>query len=677
MNRKKSLIFFSAWLTLAIVCGGASALEYDHTGSNFADLKRAVTVAIGVYSNVHRGDGQYSKASTALFERARSIVRDYLGTGGDHEIIFGSAREIDTLAGTLKPGADYKVLYSDRETGLKFCVAALAVEKDFLPDTPPVVGGGEVDDVRDNSVVWSDAPAKFEPGTPNITGVITFAKALSLMQTSRDKDIFKQRSAPDQAGEPQADPFPGLTGNQLLYKLRETLVGRGNLVPSEEGMVGYINLDNGASTPTFDPIMKSAFDAMQSTDEGARKVIFDAKAECLSYFHAQDTGYECIFTSNTTESINIAAEIASTFRKDGIDPVVVGTDLEHNSNELPWRNNTLLHVPVDSEGFIDLATLERFLKEYNKTGSHGNKKIVIVTVSGASNVLGTFNDIAAISKLAHAYGAYLHVDAAQLAAHREVYMESLGIDLLSCSGHKMYAPFGTGCLIARNGLLQRFGEAGLRRLRDYGDRNVMGIASLATSMRLLRNIGLDTLEKEEKALTVRVLSGLAGINKKNGDDTIFVFGIQDPDRAGDRGPVICFYVDGIPHNIVAQRLAQVRGIGVRTGCFCAHRLLKFLFDSRDADVAQLVKEERPRSYPWVSGLKIHRKARRILNVLAGIIQDPKNRKFVRAPDSGIARKPSSHTRYRKDRFYRSGHVRDVYDAGLNAKSVMVDKEAAA
>lgn len=648
MNKKRFLLVFSACLTLAIVCGSASALKSSPVSSPktssdksnnplsaFAELKRAVTLALEHYSNVHRGDGQYSLVSTALFERARSIVRDYLGLVDDYEIIFGSAREIDVLVSALKKGADYKVLYSDRETGLRFCVAALAVQNNFLPDTPPVVGGGQVDDVSDNSVVWSDAPAKFEPGTPNITGVITFAKALSLMQRSHDKDIFKEKAAHNGAEKTQADPLSGLTGSRLLSRFRETLVGTDELVPSEEGMVRYINLDNGASTPTFAPVMKSAFGALQATDEEARKLISDAKAECLSYFHAPNTEYECIFTSNTTESVNIAAEIAAAFRQDGIDPVVVGTDLEHNSNELPWRNTTVLHAPVDNDGFIDLATLERFLKEYNKRGSHGNKKIVIVTVSGASNVLGTFNDIAAISKLTHAYGAYLHVDAAQLAAHREVDMASSGIDLLSCSGHKMYVPFGTGCLVARNGLLQRFGETKLRQVRDYGDRNVMGIASLGTSMRILKNIGLDNLEKEERELTARVLRGFAGINKKYGDDTIFAFGIRDPDRLGNKGPVVCFYAEGIPHNIISARLAEIRGIGVRTGCFCAHRLLKFLFDSRDTDVARLVKEGKTPGLTRVSiGLEnTPEDIDEFIRVLTKIIVDPESKKFIPgAPD---------------------------------------------
>lgn len=642
MKRKRFSSLLIVFLALSILGGNVQYLhgsdsapktqsdrQYD-PGLVFAELERAVKSALDTYSNVHRGDGQYSKASTELFEHARSIVREYLGLGDDYEIIFASCREIDILINKLKQKEGYKALYSDKETGLRFGVGALAVKKELLPDTPPVVGGGEVDDVSDNSVAWTEAPAKFEPGTPNIIGVIAFAKALSLMRKVNDKDIFRKAMAERHVKKTEADPFAGLSGLELLPKVRETLVGKSELVPSEEGMLRYINLDNGASTPTFTPIMKSAFDALQATDEEVKKIVSDARAECATYFHAPETEYECIFSSNTTESINIAAEIAATFREDGVEPVVIGTDIEHNSNELPWRNSTLLHAPVNDDGFIDVAVMETFLKEYNETKAHGNKRICIVTVSGASNVLGTFNDIGAICKLAHKYGAYFHADGAQLSAHKEVDMASLGIDLLSCSAHKMYAPFGSGGLVARKSLLQRFGEEKLRRVRAYGERNVMGIAAFKTSMRILNKIGLDVLENEERSLTARVLRGLSGINSKYGEDTILIFGIDDPNKLANKGPVVCFHVDGIPHNIVGARLAEIRGIGVRTGCFCAQRLLKFLFSVRGKDVSELVRQGKTPGLVRVSiGLEnTEEDIDEFLRILVKIINDPDSKKFI-------------------------------------------------
>jgi selenocysteine lyase/cysteine desulfurase len=108
---------------------------------------------------------------------------------------------------------------------------------------------------------------------------------------------------------------------------------------------------------------------------------------------------------------------------------------------------------VDAEGFVDSNELETLLCAYNQKGLHGKKRIKLVAVSGASNVLGVFNDLAEISRIAHRYGARLLVDAAQLVAHRRIEMDKCDIDYLAFSAHKAYAPFGCGVLVAGKGLL--------------------------------------------------------------------------------------------------------------------------------------------------------------------------------------------------------------------------------
>ena len=130
-------------------------------------------------------------------------------------------------------------------------------------------------------------------------------------------------------------------------------------------------------------------------------------------------------------------------------------------------------------------------------------------MSGASNVLGVFNDLAEIGRIVHRYGARLLVDAAQLVAHRKVAMESSGIDYLAFSAHKAYAPFGTGVLVARKGLLS-FSPAEMERIRSSGEENVGGIAALGKALVLLQRIGLDVIQEEEQALTARALLGHGG-----------------------------------------------------------------------------------------------------------------------------------------------------------------------
>lgn len=98
--------------------------------------------------------------------------------------------------------------------------------------------------------------------------------------------------------------------------------------------------------------------------------------------------------------------------------VVLNTLLEHNSNELAWRmipGVTLIRLPVDETGVMDLAELDARLRAYNQEGKHGKKRIKLVAVSGASNVLGVYNDLAAVSRIVHMRGRRLLVDAARMA----------------------------------------------------------------------------------------------------------------------------------------------------------------------------------------------------------------------------------------------------------------------
>ncbi len=251
--------------------------------------------------------------------------------------------------------------------------------------------------------------------------------------------------------------------------------------------------------------------------------------------------------------------------------VVVNTLLEHNSNELPWRvapGVTLVRLDVDGDGFVDLRELETLLSAYNERDEHGLQRVRLVTVSGASNVLGTYNDLAEISRIAHRYGAHLLVDAAQLVAHRPVDMEAWGIDYLAFSGHKVYAPFGAGVLVARKGLLE-FSTEELQRIHQSGEENVGGIAALGKALVLLRRIGLEVIQEEEQSLTAQVLHGMGQI------PGIEVYGIKDAGSPAfaRKGGVIAFTVKDTMAGPVAEALAA-RGIGIRSGCHCAHLLVK-------------------------------------------------------------------------------------------------------
>jgi selenocysteine lyase/cysteine desulfurase len=541
----------------------------------FAELERSVQAALETYSNVHRGSGHNSLVSTHLYEQAREIVLETLGLNKDqYVVIFCTPRRAEALKAHLKPES-YQSL-SSQNIGLPLGVRALAVRRKALPKGIPFqTGGGTARLVSPGWVIWARQPDKFEAGTPAIVNVIAFAKALRLIQYL-GKDAFKSTVAEKLSATEilYYDELEQYSGPDLLAELRQTLIGQRLPVPTAEGVRPYINLDNAASTPTFTPIWDVVCQAWRQPRPVQQAIIQEVKSICAEVLGAPLADYDVFFTSNTTEAINLAAESLQKESARGIKPVVVNTLLEHNSNELPWRTLpgfSLIRLPVDAEGFVDLNELETILSTYNQQGQHGQQRIKLVAVSGASNVLGTFNNLAEISRMAHQYGARLLVDAAQLVAHRKVEMEECEIDYLAFSAHKVYAPFGSGVLLVKKGLLH-FSPAELALIQTSGEENVGGIAALGKALVLLQRIGLDVIQAEEQALTGRALRGLAQI------PGLEVYGIKDPNspRFAHKGGVIVFGMKNMMANRVAKELAERGGIGVRYGCHCAHMLIKHL-----------------------------------------------------------------------------------------------------
>ena len=545
--------------------------------NEFEELERGVHAALETYSNVHRGSGHYSMVTTQLFEQARDIVLDYLGLNrSKYVVIFCTPRRAEALKALLKPGS-YKSV-SSQDIGLSLGVRALAVSRKALPGgTPFQTGGGTTRLVSPGWVIWANAPDKFEAGTPAIVNIIAFAMALRLIRHFGN-DAFRDATAKKMAATEilYHDELEEYSGRELMDELRKALIGRSVLVPTVEGTRPYINLDNGASTPTFTPVWNAVCQTWRQPGQIKQEIIQEVKSIIAGFLGAPLSAYDVIFTSNTTEAINLAAESLSSEPAQGTEPVVLNTILEHNSNDLPWRmvpHFSLIRLQVDAEGFVDLNKLDAVLCAYNKEKVHGKKRIGLVAVSGASNVLGVFNDLEEISRIVHHYGARLLVDAAQLVAHRKVEMERCGIDYLALSAHKVYAPFGTGALVVRKGLLN-FSPAELELIQSSGEENAGGIAALGKALVFLQRIGLDLIREEEQALTGRALRGLAQIAG------LRIYGIKDPDSPGfDRkGGVIVFTLKDMFSNVVAKKLAEQGGIGVRYGCHCSHILVKHLLN---------------------------------------------------------------------------------------------------
>lgn len=543
----------------------------------FSELEKSIFATLETYSNVHRGSGHFSMVTTQLFEQAREIVLEYLGLNKDkYVVIFCTPRRAWAIIQQLQP-ENYQIL-SSLDFGLSLGVIALAVKRNKLPNGAPFhTGGGTARLISKDWIIWAVSPDRFEPGTPAIINIIAFAKALRMIKFS-GKDILL--NTPAETLTPTEilyhDDLEKFSGRKLLDELRKTLIGRDVQVPTMEGLRTFINLDNSASTPTFTPVWNAFRQAWRQPEPVKQEIIQEVKSICARALGAPFTEYDVIFTSNTTEAINLAAESLSRESDEVTELVVLSTLLEHSSNDLPWRmipNCSMIRLSIDPEGFVDLNELETLLDDYNRENVHGKKRIKLVAVSGASNVLGTCNNLEEISRIAHQYGAQLLVDAAQLVAHRSIDMESCGIDYLAFSAHKVYAPFGCGALVSRKGLL-KFNTEELDLIQSSGEENAGGIAALGKALVLLHRIGMDVIQEEEKALTSRALRGLAQI------EGLEVYGINDPESLGlsNKVGVISFALKKKMATQVGKELALHGGIGVRTGCHCAHIIVKHILN---------------------------------------------------------------------------------------------------
>lgn len=536
------------------------------------EFERAVRATLETYSNVHRGSGQHSRISTSLYEKAREGVLAHFGLDKrKYTVVFCTPRRAQRLMAQLQNGR-YRIA-SSADLGLPLGLRALAVERGLLNTvTTSEAGGGTARLVAPGWVVWARSPERFEAGTPAIVNVIAFARALEFVEQVEQAPLTTESATALSVEQILfEDELEHRRGLELLSELRRTLIGRGAQVPTAHGSRRYVNLDNAASTRTFMPVWNAAWNALNQTATVQRQVVEAVKTVCADFVQSPSSDYDIVFTSNTTEAINLVAESLAEHSRAGTEPLVVNTILEHNSNELPWRRPGLsvIRVPVDLEGFIDLVALDTTLRSHRANTDRVSPRPILVAVSGSSNVLGTFNDLGEISRIVHSHGAHLLVDAAQLIAHRPVSMLANDIDYLAFSAHKAYAPFGTGVLIARKGLLG-FEAAELERIRASGEENVVGIAALGKALLLLQRIGFDVVQEEERTLTALALQGLPGV------DGLEIHGVQTvaSPRFARRGGVIAFSIKGMMGPAIASALADRAGIGIRYGCHCAHLLVK-------------------------------------------------------------------------------------------------------
>jgi selenocysteine lyase/cysteine desulfurase len=365
------------------------------------------------------------------------------------------------------------------------------------------------------------------------------------------------------------------------------------------GTATGINFDNAASTPPLKRVrdlVNGFSDVYSSVHRGTgyksrlSTEAYEQARELVSQFLGVDETHQVvIFVKGTTDALNrIAAEQA---RLDGRQVLV--TEMEHHADLLPWRHRSgHVMVGLSDDGEIDLDAIEHELEK-------GAGKIGLVAVCGASNVTGFVSPIHEVAELAHRHGARISVDAAQLAPHHRIDVRPASdpghLDFVSLSGHKMYAPYGAGVLVAPRDFFAGAPEvmgggaisivtwddtvwADLPDREEAGSPNVIGAVAMGAAIQTLQELGFHDMLEYETGLGSRLHSELAAI------PGVDVLGGVEPRRR--RLALSSFVVDGLHHGLVAAALSHEWGIAVRHGCFCANPyVFHLLHMSKDEVVA--------------------------------------------------------------------------------------------
>jgi selenocysteine lyase/cysteine desulfurase len=377
------------------------------------------------------------------------------------------------------------------------------------------------------------------------------------------------------------------------------LCGNGMTVPLADGTSRrYVNLDCAASTPALEDVVSAVNEALpyySSVHRGAGHLsqvstrLYEAARQAVATFVGARDSDSVVFVRNTTDAIN---HLAACLRVAAGSTVLV-TEIEHHANMLPWRRlGGVVHLPPPATPAALLDSMDSALRA-------AGGRIAVVAVTGASNVTGEVMPVAEMARIAHAHGALISVDAAQLAPHRAIDMAAMDIDCLAFSGHKMYAPFGAGALVVRTDLvadaeplLAGGGAVDFVTLDDVlwtampdrleaGSPNVIGAIALGVAATSLSAVGMERIAEHERDLLARVDAAFATLPRLR---RLRLWHGDEVDRLG----VVTFTVEGMHHALVAAALSAEHAIGVRHGCFCAHPYITHLLGI-DAAAADTVR----------------------------------------------------------------------------------------
>jgi len=299
-----------------------------------------------------------------------------------------------------------------------------------------------------------------------------------------------------------------------------------------------------------------------------------ARQNVKKHFNAKHA-HEIIFTSGTTESINVIAYSFSVFLKKG--DVVLISSQEHHSNIVPWqmlceRTGAILKViPINHDGEIIISKFDKLISKQTK----------LVCVNHVSNALGTIHPIKHIIEKTHEFEGAVLIDGAQSASHMKIDLQNLDVDFFATSAHKMCGPTGVGLLYGKEDWLNKLppykggGEmisevtfekttyADLPHKFEAGTPNISGVIAFSAAIDYINRIGLDNIAKHEEKLLEYATEKLLEIE-----------GIKIYGTSKDKISVISFNLEGA-HPYDVGFILNKLGIAVRTGHHCTQPIMQF------------------------------------------------------------------------------------------------------
>jgi cysteine desulfurase/selenocysteine lyase len=358
--------------------------------------------------------------------------------------------------------------------------------------------------------------------------------------------------------------FPILTqkihGHPLVYLDNSATTQKPKQVI--DSIVSFYNTSNGN-------VHRSGYSLSQSASN-----LYESSRQRVKKFIDAETTEQIIFTSGTTESINL---VAHSFGKNNVtkgDEIII-SEMEHHSNIVPWqqlckeKKAVLKIIPFNDDGVLLIDQFEKML----------NKKTKLVALTFVSNTLGTINPIREIIKIAHDFDVPVLVDAAQAVPHFRINVHKLDCDFFVFSGHKMYAGTGVGVLYAKQKWLEiippfKYGGGMVDSVSfekttfskpplkfEAGTSNISAVISLGKAIEYLTKIGIKSINEHEHDLLFYALDQLGSF------DGLTIYG-NPPQRCS----IISFNLKHV-HHYDAMMILDKLGIAVRSGKHCAEPVM--------------------------------------------------------------------------------------------------------